>query len=97
MDRKECSVDEALDAVIAYEQVVGVKRSYRDHYKETLHATPWRKCKCGLCEMHGVEMVIFRASERNKRRGFHNLSVLAEKMRTLRSSDTPILERTGRG
>ena len=32
-------------------------------------------------------MAIFRASERNKRRGFHNLSVLAEKMRTLRPAE----------
>lgn len=97
MDRSECSVDEALDAVIAYEEVVGVKKSYRDLYAETLHAAPWRRCHCGLCERHGVEMAIFRASERNKRRGFHNLSVLAAKMKSLRPTNTPILERAARG
>lgn len=97
MDRGECTVDEALDAVIAYEEVIGVKKSYRTYYAETLTAAPWRSCRCGLCETHGVEMAIFRASERNKRRGFHNLSVLAEKMRTLRPADAPILERTARG
>ena len=77
-------VDETLDAVIAYEDVIGVKKSYRTQYAETLQAAPWRSCRCGLCEKHGVEMAIFRGSERNKRRGFHNLSVLAEKMKTLR-------------
>lgn len=96
-DRGECSVDEALDAVIAYEDVVGVKKSYRDQYTETLTDAPWRRCQCGLCEKHGVEMAIFRASERNKRRGFHNLSVLAEKMRTLRPVDASMLERTASG
>lgn len=94
MDRRECSVDEALDAVIAYEEVIGVKKSYRSQYAETLQDAPWRSCRCGLCDKHGVEMVIFRASERNKRRGFHNLSVLAEKMRSLRPADAKLLERT---
>ncbi len=96
-DRGEASLQEALDAVVAYEEVVGVKKSYRDQYAETLEAAPWRTCRCGLCEKHGIEMVIFRASERNKRRGFHNLSVLAEKMRTLPPPSTPLLERTARG
>jgi hypothetical protein len=97
MDRGECTVEEALDAVIAYEDVIRVKKSYRTYYAETLTAAPWRSCRCGLCETHGVEMAIFRASERNKRRGFHNLSVLAEKMRTLRPADASILERTASG
>ncbi|MCP9274069.1 tRNA-guanine transglycosylase DpdA [Mycolicibacterium arenosum] len=96
-DRGECTLDETLNAVIAYEDVVGVKRSYRDLYLETLRAAPWRKCECGLCEKHGVEMVIFRASERNKRRGFHNLSVLAKKMKKLKPATIPVLERTVSG
>lgn len=97
MDRGECSVTEAVDAVIAYESVIGTKKSYRAQYTETLGDAPWRRCRCGLCEKHGVEIVIFRASERNKRRGFHNLSVLAAKMRTLRPSNASILEGAGSG
>lgn len=96
-DKGELSIDETLDAVVAYEDVIGVKKSYRSQYAETLQAAPWKNCPCGLCEKHGVEMVIFRASERNKRRGFHNLSVLAEKMRTIRPTDATILERTAGG
>ena len=92
-DRGECTVDEALNAVIEYEEVVGVKKSYREHYLETLRAAPWRRCHCGLCEKHGVEMIIFRASERNKRRGFHNLSVLADRMKKLRPAKIPASER----
>lgn len=96
-DRGEVSVDETLAAVIAYEDVVGVKKSYRSQYEETLQAAPWRSCQCGLCEKHGVEMVIFRASERNKRRGFHNLSVLAERMKTLCPSKASLVERSHGG
>lgn len=96
-DRGEASMDEALEAVVAYEDIVGVKKSYRDQYAETLGAAPWKRCACGLCGKHGIEMVIFRASERNKRRGFHNLSVLAEKMKRLRPSKTALLERTSGG
>ena len=35
---------------------------------------------------HGIEIAVFRGSERNKRRGFHNLSVLAEKMKLLEAA-----------
>ncbi|UBV16888.1 tRNA-guanine transglycosylase DpdA [Mycolicibacterium fortuitum] len=92
-DRHEVSLEETLNAVTAYEDVIGVKKSYRDEYQITLEDEPWRACTCGLCEKHGVEMVIFRGSERNKRRGFHNLSVLAERMRTLHPTGASTLER----
>ncbi|MFV1362543.1 tRNA-guanine transglycosylase DpdA [Mycolicibacterium elephantis] len=96
-DAGQASMEDALDAVVEYESVIGVKKSYRSEYKDTLEAAPWKTCKCGLCGKHGIEMVIFRASERNKRRGFHNLSVLAEKMKTLRPVVAPTLERAAHG
>jgi hypothetical protein len=42
-------------------------------------------------------MAIFRGSERNKRRGFHNLSVLAARMKALHDADAVTLERTACG
>jgi hypothetical protein len=92
-----CSLEQVLGAVAEYEQVVDVKRSYREEYRRTLECAPWKDCDCGLCAKHGIEMAIFRGSERNKRRGFHNLSVLAAKMKALRSGKTSILERTACG
>lgn len=92
-DRHEISMKETLNAVTEYEEIIGVKKSYRDEYENTLTVAPWRTCSCGLCEKHGIEMVIFRGSERNKRRGFHNLSVLAERMRTLHPTGRAQLER----
>lgn len=47
----------------------------RTRIEKTLHAQPWKRCKCSICRNVGVEVIIFRSSNRNKRRGFHNLGV----------------------
>tara|TARA_B100000029_G_C17591766_1_gene962750 strand:+ start:1751 stop:3004 length:1254 start_codon:yes stop_codon:yes gene_type:complete len=52
----------------------------RAKYERTLKDAPWKKCKCGICQKAGIEVVIFRGSERNKRRGFHNLAVFRKKL-----------------
>lgn len=80
-----------LDALGEYEVVCQSKKSYLDVYAETLTAAPWRDCPCTICRQHGVEIAIFRGTERNKRRGFHNLSVLQDRMSRLvhRSPETP--------
>ncbi|ORM08372.1 tRNA-guanine transglycosylase DpdA [Prescottella equi] len=82
-DDGQASVSEAMSALLAYESLIGVQASYAEQYERTLEVAPWRTCRCGLCEKHGIEMIIFRGTERNKRRGFHNLSVLAEQMASL--------------
>ncbi|MGK8558821.1 tRNA-guanine transglycosylase DpdA [Nocardia gipuzkoensis] len=88
-DAGRCTLTDALERVLTYEKIVGVKKSYGDAYRRTLGDAAWQSCHCGLCAKHGIEMVIFRGTERNKRRGFHNLSVLAEKMRTLHTEPPP--------
>ncbi|WP_430318192.1 tRNA-guanine transglycosylase DpdA [Pseudomonas nitroreducens] len=53
----------------------------------TLIDKPWQKCQCSICKSAGVETIIFRASNRNKRRGFHNLGVYHRHLqRTLEKS-----------
>lgn len=53
----------------------------------TLIDKPWKKCQCSICKSAGVETIIFRASNRNKRRGFHNLGVYHRHLqRTLEKS-----------
>lgn len=78
--RRDC-----LDALDAYETVCQTKKRYIAAYEETLEDAPWRRCSCQLCSKHGIEIAIFRGTERNKRRGFHNLSVLADRMSRLNS------------
>jgi hypothetical protein len=82
-DTASCDLDEVLAAVLDYGKIVGLRGDYEEQYRRMLMRAPWRECDCGLCDKHGIEMAIFRGSERNKRRGFHNLSVLAAKMKLL--------------
>lgn len=82
-DGSRGSIRRALDAVGRYEVVTQVKKSYLKAYEQTLSAAPWRHCGCSLCRRHGIEIAIFRGTERNKRRGFHNLAVLSKKVSTL--------------
>jgi hypothetical protein len=86
-------VKACLDALGEYETICRAKKSYLEGYERTLRAVPWRSCRCALCRRHGIEIAIFRGTERNKRRGFHNVSVLAEKMARLQTT----AERSSRG
>lgn len=47
----------------------------------TLSVRPWKKCGCRVCKEAGIETIIFRGSNRNKRRGFHNLAVYYRHLR----------------
>jgi hypothetical protein len=78
---------DALDAVMDYQQflTLGDGHPVEQHEKElkkmrvlverTLEDAPWKRCRCSVCSKAGVEVIIFRSSNRNKRRGFHNLGV----------------------
>lgn len=74
-----------LDRLSEYESICQSKKSYLSSYEETLADAPWMRCMCRVCKEHGIEVAIFRGTERNKRRGFHNLSVLRAKMAQLKS------------
>lgn len=74
---------EALDAVEAYEALVSpTKPSLRDEYERTLRDQPWKACPCAVCQDPnvGVEVVLFRGNNRNRRRGFHNTYVFYEQL-----------------
>lgn len=53
-------------------------------YQRTLTDRPWEKCNCAICTSCSVEAIIFRASNRNKRRGIHNLKVFYDHLREKR-------------
>lgn len=55
--------------------------------EETLEAAPWKQCPCDICRKVGVEVIIFRSNNHNRRRGFHNLGAYHRHVqRTLRQS-----------
>ncbi len=80
-------VEETLDAVMDYSQFLvrgdGKSAASQDRtlndvrmrIAKTLEARPWKECDCSICRQAGIEVIIFRGSNRNKRRGFHNLGV----------------------
>jgi hypothetical protein len=67
--------EECVVALREYERLYDDKKDRSETYREFLEAAPWRSCTCGICDVVGIEVAIFRGSERNKRRGFHNLAV----------------------
>ena len=78
-NRDEIGVQEVLDAVIEYDELLirtSDFRSLRAKYKRTLEDRPWRNCKCPFCQNIGIHVLIFRGTNRNKRRGAHNTLML---------------------
>jgi hypothetical protein len=78
--RREVSLDEAMVAIEAYDleqaritEVPGSRVGRMLNYRRTLTDRPWTKCDCRVCKDVGVEVVIFRRNDRNRRRGFHNV------------------------
>jgi hypothetical protein len=81
------ALEEAMGHLMAYQRLLAVASSDREEIqvkelakaevtmRETLDARPWQRCKCAICRNIGVEVIIFRSSNRNKRRGMHNLGV----------------------
>lgn len=94
-DRGEATIEETLDAVIAYSEPLhrtpsispeSLKRklhTLRLQYQRTLEAKPWKRCDCPICLAASVDTIIFRSSNRNKRRGIHNLGVFYEHLQRI--------------
>ena len=74
-DKGAISAADTLQFLLEYEQVHHPGKSREGGYQEVLTERPWSKCQCQICRAIGIEVIVFRGTERNKRRGFHNLSV----------------------
>ena len=93
LDRGGSTVSATLAAVMDYHQFLvrgdgtGAKEQDKALLKtsalvqRTLEDRPWKRCECDVCRSIGVEVIIFRSSNRNKRRGFHNLGVYHRHLR----------------
>lgn len=75
-DAGEIRVDEALDLLEDYDRLITPDRpATRELLRETLEARPWQQCECAVCRRDGIQVIIFRGNNRNRRRGFHNTFV----------------------
>lgn len=111
--QEKVSLEEAVEAVAEYGSLLAPDASadnsfarektrelIRQQTRRTLEAQPWLRCKCRICSELGIEVLIFRASNRNKRRGFHNLSVFHEHVskllnKDIKSDEAQLSRRTG--
>jgi hypothetical protein len=94
-DQGVVPIDDVLGALRTYEQLHDTKGGDRTvQYRETLEAAPWKNCRCGICDQVGVEVILFRGSERNKRRGFHNLTTFRHRIEAMTHSSNQIVSAT---
>ncbi len=84
-DRRALSLERTLDAVLAYDLLL--LRAHSDtgtlatKYRETLASRIWERCPCRICRDIGIDVVVFRGVNRNKRRGAHNTLMLYQIVR----------------
>lgn len=68
---------EVLESVMYYDELLLRNTDDGDNlyskYRRTLMEKPLKQCNCPICNDIGINVVIFRGTNRNKRRGFHNL------------------------
>ena len=79
-DDGRASVSDALGALTRYQELYEPGKDRTEAYSLTLEHKPWKNCECEVCQSIGINVVIFRGAERNRRRGFHNLWVLNRKL-----------------
>ena len=95
-DIGKCSIDLTMNSIVDYHEYIAsetetdpIKRNKKTeviskNLEITLKATPWKRCECSICRSIGVEVIIFRCANRNRRRGFHNLGVYLQHVKNLR-------------
>ena len=58
----------------------GEDNHFVDKHEALMTDQPWEKCECAVCKELGIQVVVFRGSNRNRRRGFHNTWVFYHKI-----------------
>jgi hypothetical protein len=71
-DADKIEIDNVIKSLKEFDKILGKNRNIEQHYRKTLLDRPWKKCSCPICKSLGVETIIFRGNNRNRRRGFHN-------------------------
>jgi queuine/archaeosine tRNA-ribosyltransferase len=81
--RKRLSLGATLSAVMEYDSLLEREsenlKKLHTRYRHTLESRIWERCPCEVCRTIGVHVVIFRGTNRNKRRGMHNTWMFYQK------------------
>ncbi|SMP32053.1 tRNA-guanine family transglycosylase [Laceyella tengchongensis] len=88
-DQGSLDLETTLNVIMEYDKLVGEGRDrHWDLYKEVLEDKPWKECDCSICKEVGVEVIIFRGNNRNRRRGFHNTFAYYEQLKRYQKMKT---------
>jgi hypothetical protein len=96
-DAERVTLESTLDALLALDELLELPRNgevnpqekarrlarHAQMYRELLEEQPWKKCDCVICQEIGIEVVIFRGNDRNRRRGFHNTYIFHKRFNAL--------------
>ncbi|MEM1990631.1 MAG: tRNA-guanine transglycosylase DpdA [Candidatus Bathyarchaeia archaeon] len=76
-DKGQCNIESVMLSLESFDKAIKQNKflTLKKYYLETLKDAPWKKCSCPICREIGVEIIIFRGNNRNRRRGFHNVWV----------------------
>lgn len=91
VDQGRMKVADAVEVIDAYDRLIGEGRtSMREEYRRTLEDRPWKRCPCDICKTWGVQVMVFRGNNRNRRRGFHNTYVFYRLMQEALLNGAPV-------
>jgi hypothetical protein len=83
-DRRAISISDCLKSLRDYDSLLARAetelKDLDEAYRRTLEGRPWRNCSCAMCKAIGIDVLIFRGLNRNKRRGAHNTLQLYRKV-----------------
>jgi hypothetical protein len=74
-DKDQIDLESVLKVLSKFNKAIGGRPELINYYRRTLEEKPWKSCDCPICKSIGIEVVIFRGNNRNRRRGFHNTYV----------------------
>jgi len=84
-DRRRFPRPDLIQLLHDYRQLFGAEsKNQSANYEELLKDRPWQDCPCNVCQQLGINVVIFRGAERNRRRGFHNVFVTYQRLKKIR-------------
>lgn len=93
----DLSLEKTIEVLMDYDNLLELPRDgivnpthqakrveqHREMYRQLLSDRPWKDCDCKVCQEIGIQVVIFRGNDRNRRRGFHNTYVFYKRFKEL--------------
>ncbi|EHQ36201.1 tRNA-guanine transglycosylase DpdA [Methanoplanus limicola] len=73
--KDKLDLDSSIKILSDFNEKINERPQILESYRKTLRDKPWDKCECPICSSTGIDTIIFRGNNRNRRRGFHNTKV----------------------